>query len=389
MFQRSAISTLCIVCLLVTLCGCTNTTTSNATAPPNTADASTPPSDTPTTTQAEQIQDTPFQETPPAEFATLEDLQDFLTPYVAWRDTVAVSAQPDEEDKWLSLHYIVYHFAQSVYFEESDGPEALRPGFREEDYRMLLSPAQFVQAAGDYMAWAITPQQVTEYYEKASQEEAFTYLTPDGQIALPVGDGDMRSLPCITTATPEADGYRVILACQLLDLPFQPARSAEALIRINPDSMFGFTLTSYDDEPLVALITASGTQEKYPASHAIDGEMTTAWVADTPTDCWLVLQFANPVQITGVTIFPGYAKDPDLLMKNNRIRKLQVTLENGDTHIWDVPDKQDDDEWSEPVTLTLPVPVVSGTLQLTVLDVYPGSQYNDTCISEVEVIPVY
>ncbi|HUT99362.1 MAG TPA: hypothetical protein VM054_09845 [bacterium] len=112
---------------------------------------------------------------------------------------------------------------------------------------------------------------------------------------------------------------------------------------------------------------------------AVDGRFETAWcegVPGTGVGESLALTFDGEYPLTGVTVLPGYARDPELWGDNARPRRL--SLEAADrTFEFELKD--------EPALqrLELESTVWTDTLRVTILEVYPGERWDDTCIAEV------
>ena len=159
-----------------------------------------------------------------------------------------------------------------------------------------------------------------------------------------------------------------------------------------------------------AAITCSSVLDytlEYGPQQAFDGDTKTAWVPQGGTGGWLEIPtlFPRPfveydrqnrhqvgTPLKGIKLFAGYGKSPDLFQANSRPR----TIEIGRT-----PDfrgekfrvvLEDKDGWQEvrfPDNLKFTRQYQTYEhrgLYLRIIDVYPGSRYDDTCISEIELI---
>jgi hypothetical protein len=135
--------------------------------------------------------------------------------------------------------------------------------------------------------------------------------------------------------------------------------------------------------------TASSSAKGYGPENVADLQGATAWVAgrNGGINESLTLTLTKPAHVNQIGIVPGYAKSQELYFANSRVRELEVTVNN-----------------SPPISVTLPdefvesglydyrgyalidLPTYSGnarTITLTIRKVYPGSKYNDLCISEL------
>jgi hypothetical protein len=125
---------------------------------------------------------------------------------------------------------------------------------------------------------------------------------------------------------------------------------------------------------------------QYGPMLAIDGQLETSWVegVDGPgTGQWLMLSFPSKVQVHSIALDVGYDADADLFLKNNRIKKVTLLFSTGESLSLSFADKRG--LQSVPL-VRAPGPNIETTFVKLVIDeVYLGSQYNDTCLAEVEV----
>ena len=164
------------------------------------------------------------------------------------------------------------------------------------------------------------------------------------------------------------------------------------------------TQEQYDDGPsqntcpTAAKVTTSSTlkpegKTTYGAEHLVDGKLKSAWsegAEDTGVGTTITFKVGPPdtsrPSFEGIFhVFNGYAASEAVWKKNARVKKLKVTL-NGkplatveleDTGAMQVVNLQ----------LILPRALKEGdALQLELAEVYPGSKYKDTVLSEL--VPV-
>jgi hypothetical protein len=135
--------------------------------------------------------------------------------------------------------------------------------------------------------------------------------------------------------------------------------------------------------------TASSQQAVHPAKDVGDYSVDTAWVAGKAGGIneSLTLTLAIPEHIDQVGLIPGFAKSKTLYFANNRIQELEI-LVNGQHQVTaTLPDEYiGDSPYTKKGYDLVSLGDYSGkarTITLTVKKVYPGTKYNDTCISEV------
>ena len=123
---------------------------------------------------------------------------------------------------------------------------------------------------------------------------------------------------------------------------------------------------------------------RYSAQNAYDGDPATSYVEDTENDLFGIrFDFTKHGQeyefkkTTGFKIINGYASSKDLYMKNNRIKKISFGSQKNPT-FYDFQDKiLDYQDVNFEYSLY--------ALDIACLEVFKGSKYSDTCLSEVNI----
>ncbi len=133
--------------------------------------------------------------------------------------------------------------------------------------------------------------------------------------------------------------------------------------------------------PVVTEVTASATLEgntaKYGPRNAIDGTSAAWCVGPEGIGQSLTLRFKEKAQARTLVIRNGYG-DPKYYALNQRVRTLEASVDGG------APVKVELEDRPGPQTVALSSGAGS-SLQLKIAAVYPGSKYQDTCLTEVTV----
>lgn len=114
---------------------------------------------------------------------------------------------------------------------------------------------------------------------------------------------------------------------------------------------------------------------------------SSAWVEGAKGDGIgesVTLTLAQPAKLSRIGIANGYTKSEDIYLKNNRVARLDVSINGGKSFPVEVPDER---LTSELFYFDLPAPtepVVS--VKLTIAAVYKGTKYSDTALSEVVLV---
>ena len=168
--------------------------------------------------------------------------------------------------------------------------------------------------------------------------------------------------------------------------------------------------------PLESDISYVAMSSSNDGSYVIDGEIGTAWWEDfdyLPEDElefseydggigeWIKIYkcrqvkipeidlthfyfptyYLEPMRLKGIKIINGYAKNKEIYKANNRVKKVEVILTDGTSYIFDLKDNTLDFQ-----TLDFGETVETRDVTIKILDIYEGSKFNDTCISEIELI---
>lgn len=170
-------------------------------------------------------------------------------------------------------------------------------------------------------------------------------------------------------------------------------------VNIDPGYIINYDESSYNTNWYCAeqqeSITASSTlkdsaKSTYSAGNIHDGKLETAWVEGkkdqgigesvsislTATST----KFEN-LTIAGFRIANGYVKDKNLYMLNSRVKSMTMYVD--DKPFADI--KLNDFYGFQQIEFqSIPLPVnKTVTIKFVITDVYPGSKYSDTSISEI------
>lgn len=167
--------------------------------------------------------------------------------------------------------------------------------------------------------------------------------------------------------------------------------------------------------PIASVDAESSLPGAYGPELAFDGDLSTAWcegVPGTGLHQSINVTLSEPREVEAILIHGGYFKSPSLLAANGRLQAVSVVA--GDA---EGPQFRADVSLQDPAT-PAPDPCAPGSgamdaaewytaardgqgamvwrndgdgqtvtsINITVAGVYPGSRYEDTCISEIQII---
>ncbi|MEA1963370.1 MAG: hypothetical protein U9M94_04000 [Patescibacteria group bacterium] len=130
----------------------------------------------------------------------------------------------------------------------------------------------------------------------------------------------------------------------------------------------------------------------YYACNAVDGDEKTAWVEGVDGSGigeWIVSLHNNNLYLTfiknyqKIKIFNGFGESKELWQKNNRVKKLKIIYPNNQEQIVELEDIFGYQIVDLPEIIKLKE---NGYAKLEIMDVYKGTDFDDTAISEVRLL---
>lgn len=126
----------------------------------------------------------------------------------------------------------------------------------------------------------------------------------------------------------------------------------------------------------------------YPPVNVLDGNKDTTWAEAISTGPGIgeniTVSFTKPVSFNEIQIINGFASGNDLYNKNNRVKRVQITQVDG-LHFQNQEFTLNDASPSwQPIKYALPQ--TARVITFTVLDVYKGYRYDDTCLSDIRFL---
>jgi len=179
--------------------------------------------------------------------------------------------------------------------------------------------------------------------------------------------------------------------------------NADILLKRNPDSLFGMQVLyakAYDAP--ISIVQAQATSQlasyenkSYGPENLYDGSLETAWVENvdgTGVGQVITLHLGSVQPILDVVLYTGYLQSKALYDKNGKPTNVEVNFGDGNIVTSDCIYEEYYETLDEylpaidlPTKISLPRPVMTDTITITITDAIAGTHYSDTCISEIEV----
>lgn len=136
----------------------------------------------------------------------------------------------------------------------------------------------------------------------------------------------------------------------------------------------------------ISHISATSQLSEYDMTHSadrlIDGDISTAWVEGMSGQGIkesVSVQFDDEYLINGIKINAGYQKNDELYNKNSRPAKLGIAFSDGTYEVHELDDANSVQD------IVFQKPIYSKSISLIIEDVYSGTKYEDTAISEISI----
>lgn len=170
---------------------------------------------------------------------------------------------------------------------------------------------------------------------------------------------------------------------------------------------FGRYLTGNQNinKHIKSIRTSSSLGDNYVAEKMTDGNLNTCWADGAGEDGagqFIDIEFDSTMQVFAVLIVNGFARSEELFYKNNRVKQMDASgtcdpeayISNRESF----ESYSDCDSAWKPVNAKIPwasctiacdmgdASLCAKKLRLTVKEIYPGSKYDDVCISEIYIL---
>ena len=142
-------------------------------------------------------------------------------------------------------------------------------------------------------------------------------------------------------------------------------------------------LTDYMITADSTLVDSTNIGFNYDSAMVADKDFSTAWCnAEGGSGGELVIDFSQLAKADVFGIVPGFGRDEKIYLQNNRVKELAVEFAD------DKGDFADQQVFTFPDEYKMHFVDLKGKefskIKFTVKDVYKGSKYKDTCISEID-----
>lgn len=121
----------------------------------------------------------------------------------------------------------------------------------------------------------------------------------------------------------------------------------------------------------------------YEPINVLDQKSNTAWVEAVGgygINEWLKIERNDLTDVSRIEIFNGFHKSNELYKNNGKLKEFRLDFSEGEYIYYKIDDSKYEIKYVE---LFFDRPVSTDSIKLTIIDVFEGSSYEDTCITEV------
>ncbi len=139
-------------------------------------------------------------------------------------------------------------------------------------------------------------------------------------------------------------------------------------------------------EPDASSFLSTDRGGQYQPWMAVDNRLDTAWVegvAGPGVGEWIALTFPDTIEVHSISLDVGYDRDADIFFANNRAKKVTLAFSGGEELDLELADTRG--LQSIPLVRAPGLPIETTCVKITVKDIYPGSEYDDSCLAEIEI----
>lgn len=126
-----------------------------------------------------------------------------------------------------------------------------------------------------------------------------------------------------------------------------------------------------------------GNQARYGAMNIIDKNPETAWVEGSKgygINEWVQVERDGLEDISRILIVNGYHKSQEIYDNNGRLKRFRLDFSQGQYIYYEVDENKTESNY---IRITFDRPISTDAIKLTILDVFEGSKYEDTCITDI------
>ena len=126
-----------------------------------------------------------------------------------------------------------------------------------------------------------------------------------------------------------------------------------------------------------------GNKAKYGAEKILDKDLQTAWSEGAEgygINEWIQIERDGSTDLSEIIISNGIQQSPQIFDNNGSLKRFRLDFSSGQYIYYEV---KEDKAASKYIRIIFDRPISTNFIRLTILDVFEGSKYEDTCITDI------
>lgn len=285
-----------------------------------------------------------------------------------------------------------YEIINSLAYSDEYKLETSEVEIEEEPYAVVYEYDRFIEYLGNF-------------YEGVAFEDYYGLLVRyDDYVAYNGADGDSW-IQFDTFTVYELDDYVMVEApCYYMDNGggFGYEYDARILFKIteaDPFALQAVYVETWVNEISISSVTVSSYLESYGdkdynADNLFDGDITTAWVEGVDgvgIGETIVIDLGEKQKVSGLAFVNGYLASCYSFNTNGKVTSVLIEFGDGSSveqtfypYNYSTDSKDAVSYWDTEL-VSLPRPIMTDKITITILGAEAGTSYEDTCISEIEI----
>ncbi len=126
-----------------------------------------------------------------------------------------------------------------------------------------------------------------------------------------------------------------------------------------------------------------GNEARYGATNILDSNPETAWSEGAEgygIGEWIQVEKDGLADISRILISNGFHKSQEIYNNNGRLKRFRLDFSQGQYIYYEVDENKTGSNY---IRIIFDRPISTDSIRLTILDVFEGSKYEDTCITDI------
>jgi hypothetical protein len=273
----------------------------------------------------------------------------------------------------------------------------------DETYKVIarLDTAEIFQCGGAYSRFDSVMELAGQYYADSEIVDKVLYMynkyNIDGKIGQLQASGEGRYVIWDHSAVSlisDGENEKVLSVEGYSDYSDVPESLTYTLLRRDGSWLISDIQGkgwNYEKGNLIKYVDAFSTDassyiEGCSPENILDGDVETAWAEGAEGDGigeWIKLNADEAYEISGIEITNGIGQDEDMFYAYNRVKQIRIEFSDQTSVVAELKDGAYG--FYNYQRIELDKPVKTSSIKITILDIFQGKKYHDTCMADIIV----